>query len=1580
MFSNFHDKPKDPERFDAVRIRIAAPQKIREWSYGEVVKPETINYRTFKPERGGLFCAKIFGPTKDWECLCGKYKRMKHRGVVCDKCGVEVIQSKVRRERLGHIELACPVSHVWFFKGLPSRIGQLLDMKLRNLERILYFENYVVIDPGDLNPKEVKAEFNVDSWRTKTLIDEETYQALIEHYGEDSFRASMGAEAIRELLMQIEPESLAAELRERMKKETSAQRKKQIVKRLSVVYSIRTSGNRPEWMILEVMPVLPPELRPLVPLDGGRFATSDLNDLYRRVINRNNRLKRLQELRAPDVIIRNEKRMLQEAVDALFDNGRRGRVLKGPNNRPLRSLSDMLKGKQGRFRQNLLGKRVDYSGRSVIVVGPELKLNQCGLPKRMALELYKPFIFARLEEAGRATTIKSAKKLVEQEKPEVWDVLEEVIKEHPVLLNRAPTLHRLGIQAFQPLLVEGKAIRIHPLICAAFNADFDGDQMAVHVPLSLEAQLEAHLLMLASNNILSPAHGGPIAVPSQDIVLGCYYMTKARSGQPGEGRIFSGPDEVIYAYEGGEVSLQTWIFVRIDGELIRTTVGRVLFNDVLPDGFPFFNGVASKKQLEALIGQVHRMFGNAETVRLLDRIKELGFRQATRAGISIAMEDMQIPSRKKELIAKANREVIEVEEQYRNGIITNGERYNKVVDIWSHATEQIADEMFRELVERPRRDESGRVVKESGEFNPIYMMQDSGARGSKAQMKQLAGMRGLMAKPSGEIIETPITANFREGLTVLQYFISTHGARKGLADTALKTADSGYLTRRLVDVAQDVIVTMHDCGTLSGIEVSAIVEGGGVIEELGERVLGRVALEDIYDPFTRKLLVRANEEIDEERVKAIENSNIERVKIRSVLTCAARRGVCALCYGRNLATGKPVEIGEAVGVIAAQSIGEPGTQLTMRTFHIGGTARAVEEEVTAETKLSGIVRFHNLKTAPNSNGEVIVLSRKNAHIFITQPSVTAPTDGVIHLQPGESDDERTGVEVILETKDGEIVYSVGPQEIADDGVREFEGKLLMLVKDGQKVKQGTILLERIRESWAIPDKIPYGAKLRVSENEQLQPNIRAMKGGIAKLAVVHGDVLADPAEAGVLAINRRRRVLSPALYVRILDEDANEEIERHHVIPGAYLHVKDGERVGRDALVASLKTQPTQEESADRVLMADWDPFTIPILAEHKGKLHYQDVVEEVTVSDARDDVTGQVRKVIGMYREEVKCPVPGCSYREQKRKEGRKQYCQIHTSQELEPMHPCFYVGRSPMKVPLPTGAHLLVESGTNVLAGDVVAIVLRESTKTKDITGGLPRVVELFEARKPKEPATISEIDGVVEMGPIVKGMRKIYVTSDTGIKKEYLIPKGSHISVHDGDRVKAGEPLMDGSSNPHDILRVQGEQELQKYLVNEIQEVYKLQGVNINDKHVEVIVRQMLRTVRIEDVGDTMFVIDQQVDKFRFLEENERVARQGLRPAVGRPVLLGITKASLSTDSFLSAASFQETTRVLTEASISGKIDYLRGLKENVVVGRLIPAGTGASEYADTRIRVTPPAADGEPAGDAPSVGADGALEPR
>ncbi len=1358
LFRDQIDKTQLLKDFEAIRIGLASPEKIRSWSSGEVTKPETINYRTFKPERDGLFCARIFGPVTDWECLCGKYKRMKHRGVICDKCGVEVTLSKVRRERLGHIELASPCSHVWFFKGLPSRIGHLLDLTLRDLERILYFEAYVVTDPGDESVP----------LKEKELLTEERYRAMQSEFP-GQFEAGMGAEAIKELLSNVDVEALAVDLRCRMREETSQLKRLKYSKRLKVVDSFRKSGNQPEWMIMDVIPVIPPELRPLVPLDGGRFATSDLNDLYRRVINRNNRLKKLIELRAPEVIIRNEKRMLQEAVDALFDNGRRGRVLRGVKNRPLKSLSDTLKGKQGRFRQNLLGKRVDYSGRSVIVVGPELNLNQCGLPKIMALELFKPFIYNRLEKGGHATTIKGAKEMVENKEPIVWDILEEAIKEHPVLLNRAPTLHRLGIQAFEPVLVEGKALKIHPLVCTAFNADFDGDQMAVHIPLSQESQIEASILMLSSRNILSPANGNALAVPSQDIVLGCYYLTSSRRGTQGEGRIFGTVHEVIHALHSNEVELLTPIFFRYTGKLIdltkeydsqrimiaevqnvenhlvETTVGRVIFNDNLSDEMPFVNGLLKKKGLQQLVNYCNLRFGLNASVQMLDTLKRLGFSYATEAGFTVAIGDLIIPSDKEELVENARQEVIEVEQQYLDGAITTGERYNKIVAIWSEVTEKIADVMFETMSNY----NLGR------EFNSIFTMADSGARGSKQQLRQLAGMRGLMAKPSGEIMETPITANFREGLTVLQYFISTHGARKGLADTALKTADSGYLTRRLVDVAQDVIITEDDCGTLDGIEVTALIEGGEIIEALRDRIIGRVALQKVVDPFTGETLLDINQEIDEDTAASIQAAGIESILIRSVLTCQTKRGLCRFCYGRNLAMGRMVDLGEAVGVLAAQSIGEPGTQLTMRTFHIGGTASRVEEQSTVESRTDGIIKLLNISTVTDKEGNLVVLNRN--------------------------------------------------------------GSL-------------------------------------------------------------------------------------------VVQDEKGREKERHAVIYGAKLGVKEDQKIG-----------PGQR-------LVEWDPFTFSILTEFGGVSNFKDIIENVTMKEEVDEVTGLSRKVITDSPDEKKQP-------------------QI-VIKDAD--------GKVVKAYLIPSRAHLMVENGDQLFPGDVLAKIPRETTKTKDITGGLPRVVELFEARRPKETALITEIDGVVRHGGISRGQRKIIVENEEAqTKVEYLLPRGVHVNVQEGEFVRAGEALMDGPRNPHDILRVLGEKELQRYLVNEIQEVYRLQGVNINDKHIEVIVRQMMRWIKVEDVGDTEFLLEEQVDKFRFLEENERVMAEGGKPASGRPLLLGITKASLSTDSFISAASFQETTRVLTEAAISGKVDYLRGLKENVIMGRQIPAGTGMELYRQTEI---------------------------
>ncbi len=1334
------DKPKSPVSFSAMRVRLASPEKIRSWSYGEVKKPETINYRTFKPERDGLFCAKIFGPVKDWECNCGKYKRMKHKGVVCEKCGVEVILSKVRRERMGHIELASPVAHIWFFKGLPSRMGHLLDITLKNLERIIYFENYVVIDPGD------------SDFKAGELLDEEQIRE-VELEFPDTFKAMIGAEAIDELLKSIDLDAESIRLKEENLTTKSIMNKRKIAKRLKIIEAFRKSGNRPDWMILKVVPVIPPELRPLVPLDGGRFATSDLNDLYRRVINRNNRLKRLQELKAPQIIIRNEKRMLQEAVAALFDNGRRGRTLRGTNKRPLKSLSDMLKGKQGRFRQNLLGKRVDYSGRSVIVVGPHLQFHQCGLPKKMALELFKPFIFNKLEEKGYATTIKTAKKMVEQERSEVWEVLEEVVKGHPIFLNRAPTLHRLGFQAFEPILIEGKAIQVHPLVCTAFNADFDGDQMAVHVPLSMEARVEAKLLMLSSNNVLSPSNARPIAVPSQDMVLGCYYMTKVRGGVQGEGKVFSGLKEVLSAYNADELDLQAQILVRMKGKIVQTTTGRVILGEVLPErvGFSLVNQLMDKKALSELIGQSFLLAGSEKTVTLLDAIKSLGFKYATEAGLTVSIDHMRIPKTKVAMVDKTNEEVLKVYKQYRDGLITNGERYNKVIDIWAHVTEKVSEEMFNELAEEDKKIGRGEI---QGDFNSIFIMADSGARGSVQQLRQLAGMRGLMAKPSGEIIETPITANFREGLSVLQYFISTHGARKGLADTALKTANSGYLTRRLVDVAQDIIIQEDDCGTLKGVTVTSLVDAGEIIQPLGERILGRTTLEDVVDPFDAKVLVEANALIDENIVNSIENSGIASIKIRSNLTCESKQGLCVKCYGRNMSTLKWVEIGEPIGVIAAQSIGEPGTQLTMRTFHIGGTASRVVEQTTLQAKKTGVVKYTGLRTVKNQRNENIVMNRNGAII------------------------------------------------IQDEGGREIEKYAIV-----------------------------YAANLKVSDGQEVQS----------------GQTLVE------------------------------------------------------------------------------WDPYTDSILTEVEGKVAFGDIVEGVTMKEDFDEITGLSTKIIISHRDEKK--QPRVSIKDSK--------------------------GETLRRYLLPAGAHISVSEGDYLSAGDLVVKIPRETAKTKDITGGLPRVAELFEARKPHEQATISEISGKIKFGGFVKGMRQVLVVNDSGEEREYLIPRGKHINVHEGDEVVPGEALMDGASNPHDILRVLGENKLQYYLVNEVQEVYRLQGVTINDKHIEVIVRQMLRHLIVEDPGDTHFLLGEQVTKKVFNKANQEMIKNKKKPAKGAAILLGITKSSLSTESFISAASFQETTRVLTEVSVSGKQDNLVGLKENVIMGKLIPAGTGCQEYADIRI---------------------------
>jgi len=1338
----------------AIQISIAAPESIREWSYGEVKKPETINYRTFKPERDGLFCAKIFGPVKDYECNCGKYKRMKHRGIVCEKCGVEVIASKVRRERMGHIELAAPVAHIWFLKTLPSKIGTLLDMTMADLEKVLYFDSYIVLDPGSTNLAKMQ------------VISEDQYLQVIDHYGEDALVVGMGAEAVRSLLEELNLEELRAMLREESQATKSQTKKKKLTKRLKIVEAFLESANKPEWMVMEVIPVIPPELRPLVPLDGGRFATSDLNDLYRRVINRNNRLKRLMELGAPDIIIRNEKRMLQEAVDALFDNGRRGRAITGTNGRPLKSLSDMIKGKQGRFRQNLLGKRVDYSGRSVIVVGPKLKLHQCGLPKKMALELFKPFIYSELEKRGLASTIKSAKKMVEREELVVWDILEEVVREYPILLNRAPTLHRLGIQAFEPLLVEGKAIQLHPLVCSAYNADFDGDQMAVHVPLSVEAQIECRVLMMSTNNILSPANGSPVIVPSQDIVLGLYYMTVERSFEKGEGMAFCAPWEVVAAYDSGSVSLHARVKVRMeDGKTVDTTPGRILVWEVLPKGvgFEFVNCTLTKKNIARLVGAAYRDAGTKAAVILCDRLKDVGYEYATRAGITIGVKDLRIPSKKKAMLEASQNEVDDIERQYRDGIITRTEKYNKVVDVWTKATQDISNEMTKEISHDILVDPKTGKQEVNSSFNPIFMMSTSGARGNQDQMRQLAGMRGLMAKPSGEIIETPITSSFREGLDVLQYFNSTHGARKGLADTALKTANSGYLTRRLVDVVQDVIVSELDCGTVDGIEIGHFVKGGDIKVRLADRVLGRVLLYPVYDPETRDLLFDENTLIDENVAQTIEATGISTVTIRSALTCQSERGVCARCYGRDLARGHLVNIGETVGIIAAQSIGEPGTQLTMRTFHIGGTA-------SREIERSSIVSQHPGR---------VILSRVKA-------------------------------------------------------VRNRDGQMMVLGKSGQ-------------------------------------------------IAIV---------------------------------DDQGREREKYILPNGSRLNVTDGTEIKKG------------------VVLAEWDPFNEPFVSEVEGTVKFTDIIEGKTYQEKMDDATRMTTQSIIEYRTTNFRPsISICD----------------------ENGDPKIRSGNLPATYSLPVGALIMVKAGQDVQAGDIIARKPRESSKTKDIVGGLPRVAELFEVRKPKDMAVVSEIDGTVTFAGETKGKRKLVVTPETGEAKEYLVPKGKHITVSDGDFVEAGELLTEGHPELHDILRTKGEKFLARYLVDEIQEVYRFQGVGIDDKHIEVIVRQMLRKITVLDPGGTSFLVGEQVDKGEFRHENSRAMAEGRTPATAEPLVLGITQASLTTSSFISAASFQETTKVLTEASLRGKMDYLRGLKENVIVGRLIPAGTGYREYVHSDISV-------------------------
>ena len=1342
---NFFDKPKDPLALESIRVSIASPEMIRRWSYGEVKKPETINYRTFKPEREGLFCCKIFGPQRDYECLCGKYKGMKYRGVICEKCGTEITRSKVRRERMGHIELTSPVAHIWFLGAASSRIGNFLGLSVKDIQKILYCERYVVMDPMDTDLKKGQ------------LLSEEDYEKAKQEYG-PHFKVDMGGSAVRDLIKSIDVDWMARQLRKSLDDISSEAQIKKIRKRIKVMEDFQKSINKPEWMMLDVLPVIPPDLRPLVPLDGGRFATSDLNDLYRRVINRNNRLKKLKELNAPEIIIRNERRMLQEAVDALLDNGRGGKVFTGPNKRPLRSLSEILKGKQGRFRSNLLGKRVDYSGRSVIVVGPHLRLHECGLPKTMALELFKPFIYHKLEKRGLAMTVKQAKTLVEEKTDEVWDILSEVVKEHPVMLNRAPTLHRLGIQAFEPVLHEGRAIQLHPLVCTAFNADFDGDQMAVHLPLSVEAQTEARVLMMSTNNILSPANGQPIINPTQDIVLGIYWMTRIRPGARNSGKVFSNASELIYAFDTGKIDLQAGIKCRINGKLEDTSVGRVLLSAIVPKEVPFkfYNRVMNKKSLADLINKTFRLCGGKKTVILADKLMNAGFKYSTRAGISIGVNDLRIPSRKEELLKEARSQVDAIRRQYDEGLITDGERYNKVIDTWTDCGDKVAEEMMDYLEKESFEVNKKRI--EAASFNPIFIMADSGARSSTAQIRQLSGMRGLMAKPSGEIIETPITANFREGLTVSQYFISTHGARKGLADTALKTANSGYLTRKLVDVSQNVIVTEEDCGSQDFIELSSLVESGGVIEPLSERVLGRTAFEDIVDPNSSELISRPGEEIDEQAVEKIILKGIDKVKIRSTLTCQTKNGVCVKCYGRDLSLGRTVNVGEAVGIIAAQSIGEPGTQLTMRTFHLGGTASRSVEQSVHTSRHSGLLKLESANVVQNREGKWTVMNR----------------------------------------------------------------------------------------------------------------------GGFA-----------------------------------LIVDDMGREREKFPLFYGAILNFKEGDRVEKESLVA------------------EWDPYTNIVVADVSGRVQFQGIEEGDNLAEQVDSVTGFTTKVI-----------------KESGKSGEQKCIVAIVDNKGQPV--LFPGGDVPAAYVLSIGSQLMVSDGDKIHAGDVISKVYKESTKTKDITGGLPRVAELFEARRPKEPAVIAEIDGYVSFGKDVKGKQKLILTSKEGEQKEYWLPKGKFISVREGEFIKKGDFLMDGTIDPHDILNVSGPKALASYLVDEVQEVYRLQGVSINDKHIELIIRQMLSKSEVTDAGDTHYIDGEQVEANELQAVNEKVIQEGGRPASYKPMLLGITKTSLNTKSWLSAASFQETTRILTEASVQSRVDKLAGLKENVIMGRLIPAGTVFSAY--------------------------------
>jgi len=1482
--------------FDAFAIRLASPEQIKAWSHGEVKKPETINYRTLKPERDGLFCAKIFGPVRDYECICGKYKKMRYKGWKCEKCGVEITSSKVRRTRMGHIELVTPVAHIWYVNSLPSRIGTLLNIKMKDLERVLYYEAYIVESAGEAfydNENSKKVE-------KYDVLNEEQYQSLKERFSQTGFVAKMGGQVIRDMLAELDLVEILSTLKQEMENTNSEAKKKTIVKRLKVVESFLNSGNKPEWMMITNLPVLPADLRPLVSLEGGKFAVSDVNDLYRRVINRNSRLKRLMELDAPEIIIRNEKRMLQEAVDALFDNGRRANAVKGANKRPLKSLSEIIKGKQGRFRQNLLGKRVDFSGRSVIVVGPNLRMDQCGLPKTMALELFKPHLIARLQEKGYATTVKQAKKMIENRINEVWECLEEVVKDHPVMLNRAPTLHKMSIQAFHPVLVEGKAIRLHPLVCAAFNADFDGDQMAVHVPLSQEAIAECKILMLSSMNILLPASGKPVAVPSQDMVLGIYYLSLEKPGAKGTNKIFANVDEVMLAVEANALDIHAKIKTMIDHRIIFTTAGRLIIKSILPSFIPdhLWNKIMKKKDIAELVDYVYKNGGLEISAEFLDNLKNLGFESATKAGVSISVSDIIVPKSKASLVEEAKKQVREVQNQYGAGLLTDGERYNKTIDIWTSTSKKLADEMMKMM----EKDKDG--------FNSIYMMADSGARGSAEQIKQLAGMRGLMSKPDGSIIETPITSNFREGLNVNEYFISTHGARKGLADTALKTANAGYLTRKLIDVAQNVRVTMHDCGTHEGIEVTEIVENGTQIESLADRIMGRVLSSDVIDPVSNEILFTEGTLLGVGEVKTIVDSGIKSVSIRTPITCKAEKGVCAKCYGVNLGEGKLVKPGEAVGIISAQSIGEPGTQLTLRTFHAGGTASTEQQDRQVIADKEGFIRYYNVKTYENG-GKNIVMNRRNAAVLLVEPKIKAPITGKVSIDITHDD-----VNITLKGKKEEFKYTIRRHDLAKPtelaGVSgKVEGKFYIVFKDGETVGENDSLVEVIKEDWNIPTRIPFASELRVKDGEPVTQKIKAGANGTLKYFILKGDYLERLRD-----IKKGHVVSEKGMYVVISDENGREAI-RHYIPRESVITYDDNSVVKSEDLIAKPKKD-------DRLIIAEWDPYSIPVAAECEGKISFEDIEPGYTATEQYDETTGQSRLVINEY-------LP----------QGVKPAIVVTPSKG------------EPIKYNLGPKTAIFTNKGDQVAIADILARTPKAAAKSKDITGGLPRVSELFEARRPKNTAIIADIDGTVRFDKALRAKERIIIEGEDGTSAEYLIDKSRQIQVRNGEFVHAGEKLTDGVISSHDVLRILGEKALHYYLISEIQQVYRSQGVVISDKHIEIIVSQMLRQVRIVDSGDTQLIVGDLISRRRFREENERIMKIGGEPAIAESVLLGVTRAAVGSDSVISAASFQETTKVLTEASIAGKFDRLEDLKENVILGRIIPVGTGL--YKDKEVKL-------------------------